>query len=662
MSIKKLCSIGLLNINFNLVLRKSVAENNNFNIDDYNSIEDIEKIFHLKKDIKADNFNENINNIDYINYISLSSDDNLLNSLLFINRAYKIKTFIEFLIPNEIKFKKRNYFLKNIINEILNRNYFFVVENNIINKTSKLKFIIIIINDDNETIISKKEINLIEENENIEKDIFDNEYFNSYKLNYNFNKNDYFLIDLDSIKSLNWKSNDDLILFILNIKNNNNLKIILSINKNSLLNNNLHNNKITFDILKINKSIIELSDIIFCFKNSINTFLREYLTKNRIKSINESYKYNNQKLIIVLDDFDYLTLYNQEFEESESELNEYIEPYIENFCFSLLNKNHTDKEFKENQKILDNNFDKSFHIFIGGFLSRFINNIDSNGNIKNYEECFIAGNLTLKNYLFLLKNNKDYITDIDEYNVTVPKIKKCLKEQLYKEKKEELRKIRKKEQKFVLDCLNPSKSQKKEYNSLFDFNCTSFLSKKNILYHLMKYNLININNKKNTNKNNYYIPITNHLLNKNSIKIDTYFKKNNNLNKNCFNYKPLINNKSKKYIDNNSKKLMFKKIFNYSKKEIGLNNHNNSSKDYSDSIYKTYNNSNKIELNINNENKKLKIKIPSLRKKTYEDKNLTHRKDSSTKYIEYLFKLYQPKNKFQDFLYNLSNSKIKLKK
>ena len=699
MSIKKLCSIGLLNIKFNLILRKSVAENYNFNIDDYNSIDDIEKIF-----CKTDNSKEN-ENIDYINYISLSSDDNLLNTLFFINRAYKLKTFIEYLIPNEIKFKKRNYFLKNIINEILSRNYFFIVENNIINKISKLKFIIIIINDDNDTIISKKEFNLFEEIENYDKDIFDNEYFDSNKLNYNFNKNDYLLIDLDSIKSLNWKSNNDLILFINNIKNNNNLKIILSINKNALFNNNPHNNKIVFDILKTNKSIIDSSDIIFCFKNSINTFLREYSIKNRIKPINDSIKsrvyspkylthskfintysdfnvkkinqdlnpydinknrYNNQKLTIVLDDFDYLTIYNQEFEESE--LNEIIEPYIENFCFSLLNKNHTDKEFKENQKILDNNFDKSFHIFIGGFLSRFINNIDSNGNVKSYEECFIAGNLTLKNYLFFLKNNIDYITDIDEYNVIVPKIKKGLKERLYKEKKEELRKIRQKEQKFILDCINPSKSQKKEYNSLFDFNCTSFLSKKNIMNHLMKYNFINKNNKNNINKKNYYIPKTN----TNSIK--TYFHKNKNLKQNFINYKPLSNNKSKRYIENDNKKIMFKKIFDKNKKENGLNNHKNYSKDYSDFIYKTYNNSNDRELNMKNKNRKLNIKIPSLnlRKKTYDfkkEKNLTNRKeienfDSSlnnceTKYIEYLYKLYQPKNKFQNFLYNLSNIKIK---
>ena len=43
--------------------------------------EDIEKIFYPKTDIESGNSKEILNNIDYINYISLSSDDHLLNTL-----------------------------------------------------------------------------------------------------------------------------------------------------------------------------------------------------------------------------------------------------------------------------------------------------------------------------------------------------------------------------------------------------------------------------------------------------------------------------------------------------------------------------------------------------------------------------------------------------
>lgn len=109
MSIKKLCSIGLLNIKLTLTLRKSFAENNNFNIDNYNSIEDLSKLFPPKISSNSENIKKE-NYIDYMDYISLSSDDNLLNTLFYINRAYKTKTFIEFLIPNEIKYNKKIIF------------------------------------------------------------------------------------------------------------------------------------------------------------------------------------------------------------------------------------------------------------------------------------------------------------------------------------------------------------------------------------------------------------------------------------------------------------------------------------------------------------------------------------------------------------------------
>ena len=722
MSIKRLCSIGLLNIDLNLILRKSFTEKYKFNINNYNTINDLKSLFFQK--------NEN-NEIDYMNYISLSSDDNLLNTLFFINRAYKIKTFIEFLIPNEIKIYKNDYFIKNLINEILNRNYFFVVENNIINKASKIKFIIKILDDENGNgeIISQKEFNLIDDDgdSNIENDIFDNEYFESYKLNYDFSKNNYFFIDIDSIKSLRWKTDNDLLLFISNLIKNNKIQVILSINENSLTINekhhNMENKENKYDILQANKNIIDLSDILFCFKNPINKFLKDFSVINRKKllKVDNTIKYrilsphslkrqlnckkinsdiickNNEKdliicdynkyrkniprISIVLDDFDYLTLYKQEFDDNASiEIN--IEPYRENFCFSLLNKGHSLKEFKETKKFLENNSDKFFHIFIGGFLSRYINNTNYTGN-SNYEECFIAGNLMLKNYLTLLKNNSDYITDIDEYNIVVPKLKKYSKERLYEEKKEKLRNIRKKEQKFILDCTNPSKSQKKEYNSLLDFNCTSFLSKKNIVNHLTKNNFINKDNR------NRDINCEQKNLFKNNISKLLYYNKYNNINKIEKIKTPLFINKQKRYISPNSnpnndenKKIIYKRIYDNNNEAFNkklsnkINNKTLSNFLYKNNFHDRSDNNN----NINKYNKKLNIKIPNLNlRQTRYDlikneknylSNLSNSKnygrfdtssycDKDKEYIKYLFKLYQPNKKFKSFLYNLSNLKPK---
>ena len=85
--------------------------------------------------------------INYFDYISLSSNNNLINTLLFINRAYKTKTFIEFIMLNQIEFSERTKFVRKMIQKIFDKNYFFIIENKILDIPSKIKFIIKILND-----------------------------------------------------------------------------------------------------------------------------------------------------------------------------------------------------------------------------------------------------------------------------------------------------------------------------------------------------------------------------------------------------------------------------------------------------------------------------------------------------------------------------------
>jgi hypothetical protein len=295
----------------------------------------------------------------------------------------------------------------------------------------------------------------------------------------------------------------------------------------------------------------------------------------------------------------------------------------------------------------------------------------------------------LKNYLILLKNNTDYITDIDEYNVVVPKRKKCQKERLYKEKKEELRKIRQKEKKFVLDCTNSSKSQKKDYNSLLDFNCSSYLLRKNILSHLTKHNFINQNGDVLEDPSN----ALKSPCKQNVIKIDRayYYNKYKNMYLNDANYKKISNKISSNENENNNEdeKYQFKRIFemyeNYEKKLDNNYNKINSNKyDFnklnlltnkfnyasSDFIY----NNNKTFYNKNltyNNNGNIKKYNLYLKKKNYDvkkddeyfslKKNET-RQDNSLNYLNkdynaYLFKLYQPKKKYKTFLSSYESKK-----
>ena len=207
---KKLCSLGVLDININLVLRKSLAENYNFNFNNYNKVEDLQTLFYQENQSKYSIYYNDIQNhinekINYLDYISLSSSNNLINTLLFINRAYKTKTFIEFIMLNQMEFSESTKFVRKMIQEIFDRNYFFIIENKILDIPSKIKFIIKIINDNDDEIISMKSFELFEINEieieqnqiNIkgeesENDSTRNKYnfiFNIDKINYNFMNN-----------------------------------------------------------------------------------------------------------------------------------------------------------------------------------------------------------------------------------------------------------------------------------------------------------------------------------------------------------------------------------------------------------------------------------------------------------------------------------------
>ena len=101
MSIIKLCALGNLDLEINLTLRLSEAELFKFEINEINKSIDLKEIFYNKKEeIK----------VNYLDYISLSSKNDFMNTILFINRAYKDKIFVEFIMLNQLEFKKETFF------------------------------------------------------------------------------------------------------------------------------------------------------------------------------------------------------------------------------------------------------------------------------------------------------------------------------------------------------------------------------------------------------------------------------------------------------------------------------------------------------------------------------------------------------------------------
>ena len=489
MNSKKLCSLGILDININLFLYESQMMDIDLKLDSYNSIDDLQNLFEKLNSTLISQKNKNMNEkeeeksfhyFNYENIIKLDSDNCLINSLLYINKAYKNKTFIEFIIPDKIEFNDKNIFLKNFLDEILTKNYLFIVENDKIkNNFSKVNFVIKIVDDiydkikltkkfeiiGNGGISSEKSVYSSEDNEDFEK-LFLNQF------NYNFNRIDYFLIDLKQIRKILMKEENIHTFLLKIIKAFPKLKIILIIDENIIKENSSKE-----EIIYI-KKYLELCDIIFSFKNNINNFLRFYYSsikreitdKNPSKIFfwlnNNNFNLNNIDLIIkdynkfrkniprisiILDEFNLVHIYEQDIINKNISFNKFYRLSITQ-----------DEITEEKNNYMISNADKLYHIFIGGFLSRFLYN-------KLYDICFEAGNLLLKKALKILSKNEMDI-EHDLFNVKV-------KNNGYKII-EKMKNDIKKENNFVLDCTNKEKSKQKEYNILTDNNCLGFLTSK----------------------------------------------------------------------------------------------------------------------------------------------------------------------------------------
>ena len=699
MNAKKLCSLGILDININLTLTESQAENYNFNIDDYNTVLDLKNIFYPDEEPEIE--------IDYFKHIYISSDNNIINTLLYINRAYKSKTFIEFIMPNKLDFSDNTKFIHNLLIDICNRNYLFLIENKLIDIGSNIKFNINIINDDTKENVEYKTFDLFEMND-IEMKLTEGESndeleYKEFNLDYNFDKVEYFLIDLFSFKEMLYKNKFDMEKFLYKIMNNNKqIKIILIINENCFIGYDFTS------LIEKYREIIELSDIIFCNRNELNYFYRTYnnlrnysidlLNRSNInyskitssnKSINntssnmnninnnilpnsnrdlimkkipynlvnnnnensnydlvifdnEKHRKNISRISILFENFFSLTIYEQ--------IGTYMEVDTkETFYFKL-------KEDKQN--FFTKEGEKIYYIFIGGFLSRLI-------HTKSFRVCFYAGYLLLEK---IMKNNlkKKIVFKIDDYNVLVPNEKKSFKEKMIKQNEKILEEIKCKEKGFILDCTNLNECKIKIYNPLLDNNCAGYLLKKNIFEHLKHKGFINKNgivlkdpDKNERAKNNISRKKKNNLKpiyieNDNNIKLPII--QNNYI---CQTLKGVKENKKIKEV--NKGKTYFKTINNFYKlKKLKINGFPvKNSNTFDNSKYKNpkfrTNENSKIEeymvkttktfkiKNKNNSHTKAKILLRNL--KLHEPKFDSSKNKKIPKYDIYaknLFQLYRP--------------------
>ena len=706
MNPKKLCSIGILDIQLNLILTKSQSEKYNFNINDYNTVSDLKNIFYPNEE-----FNTN-NEIDYFDYVNLTSENNLINTLLHINRAYKSKTFIEFIMPNKLDYGEGKKFIHNVLTEICSRNYLFIIENKLIDTPSNIKFNINIIDDETKEIAQYKTFDLFEMNdielslnafnEDLKFDI-DNKIFN---LDYNFDKVDYFLIDLFSFKEILYKNKYNMEKFIYKVINSNKkIMIILIINEKCFTEYDFTS------LIEKYKEIIELSDIIFCDKDEMNYFFKTYnelknngieytitsninnndLTTNnkdsKIKRIpynlinnntendydliifdNDKHRKNIKRTTILFSDFKSITIYEQ--------IGTYMEVDLKESFYFKFGSEKQDLYYKKNIQF--------YYTFIGGFLSRLTHD-------KSYRVCFYAGLLLLEK-IYKNKIKKKYLFNVDDYNVLVPKEKKSIRERMFLEKEKEIEEKKNKEKGFILDCTNLNDCKIKIYNPLLDNNCAGYLLKKNIFEHLKQHGFINKNGTVLKDPDKYGKKRANTIKTKKKMKLNLFGNyndmklpliQNNEQNKkrNIFDlienkdqhkFPKTINNfyrikkiKIKNIIINNDNKFMnpIPKNNNIIKTDLNTEYNNNENSKLLAKTTKNFLLKNKYKIE-NNSNKKIDKNIILKNLKMVETKNkLNFAKNKNNPkyniYSKYLYKLYAPKIKYNEYIETKNNDKKK---
>lgn len=289
------------------------------------------------------------------------------------------------------------------------------------------------------------------------------------------------LIDLEDILTLkqnNFKLEDFSVFLKKIVSNYKKLNIIVKY-PNIIQNINLVN----LEFIDTMINILSYSDICLfekkealAFFNMLNQLKGENTENSEEKNIFALFqKYvktsrkNHLKIGIFLEDFQKLSLIelNNDVVSNKKEYEILLHPKI----------NHTNQKLVDEYKkhvLVNQNYLTA--MFYGGFFSQYIFS-------KLYYPSYLVGSEITKRTLELLRNNIEFPTDPEFYLVKIPKSKVM--------KDIENENLKKKEEKFVLDCVNKNTSTLRFYNPLFDDHLNSFFSSGTIRKQLKDKGFIN---------------------------------------------------------------------------------------------------------------------------------------------------------------------------
>lgn len=292
---------------------------------------------------------------------------------------------------------------------------------------------------------------------------------------------DFLFIDLEDF--INFHTNgfylSELADFMKKISSGNKKPRIVVNYPNILINLNV----INLELLETLMSIMSYTDIFLFEKKESLAFFNMLNQMEYEKELNEKQlidfflkevphqKASTSKLGLFLEELQSFTISEQKADKIVNNLSYEIKlhPKINHFNQKIID------EYKKIMTI-NNNYFKS--IFFGGYFSSFVFNQD-------HYISFITGAESTKRILETFKNKIDFPTNPEFYLIRLQKTKilKDLKTQ----------KLKKKEEKFVLDCVNKMNSSIKSYNPLFDENLNAFFASGNIRKQLKEKGFINTN-------------------------------------------------------------------------------------------------------------------------------------------------------------------------
>lgn len=400
-------------------------------------------------------------NKDLWDTIQISSTDQLINTLLYLNKTSVTKYFVELITLNAIQLSAEEEFLKEMLTYVTEHHLIFLLETPILKTGAKITFHI----KSEKTVLTSIPIGTYDPNVKLEQPDLD--LFSQISCEYK--EFDYLLTDLESLISLN--ANDLQLSTVYDffrnlVSNYKKLKIVARypniIKSASLV--NLDFITAILDILSVSDiCLFEKKDALSLF-NMVNNLRSEDPT---VEEYDEKYleflflKYTklarkgHPKVGLFLDEFQKVTIIEKGNEGPALSNKEYdiqLYPKI----------NHSNQKLiDEYRKILTVNQPLLSSIFFGGFLAKFL--------IKHSSlPAYLAGTEITKKTLEILKNNLDIPSDPQFFHIKLQKHKV--------EKEVEKENMKSKEQNFVLDCVNRNTSSLKFYNPLYDDHLNTYFS------------------------------------------------------------------------------------------------------------------------------------------------------------------------------------------